>query len=211
MGVNITTVINHGLNKKEILDLPSKIDTWFEIENLIRSEIPKIISQEYVDENYSKLKRAYFDNGIGYAENESILDEKLLEMIWSRSEEDYYGAISTVSIVTYFADISINRKTIEVNLNPWNRYYLLQRAEMAKFIIRINRVIAKKLNQNKTLYFPDSMFPTQILNDFIYDGKTVEEIIEIGDTLFTKRPKEIEEGIDYYYFVDDFSDDLSKL
>lgn len=94
---------------------------------------------------------------------------------------------------------------------PWHRYSNLYDKDMARMILEINRTIARKLNQNKIVYYPDSSYPTSILDDYAKIGKSTELLIRIGDKLFTNRPNEIKEGIQFKYFVDDLSDDLSKL
>lgn len=211
MGVDLICVINHNFNKKELLELPSRIDNWSEIRNLLLNELPKTYSKKYIDENYSNLTKSYFKKDLSEVKTEFKLDENYLELVWSQWENNFEVALFALKIITYFAFIVVNRKTIIIEQMPWHKYSNLDDKDMAKMILELNRIIAKKLNQNKMVYFPDSAYPTSILNNFAYEGKTVEEIIEIGDSTFSYRPIEIEEGIQFKYFVDDLSDDLSNL
>lgn len=211
MGVDLLSVINHNFKKKELLDLPRKIDTWKEIQYLVLNELPKTYSKEYVDKEYSNVKKSYFNKDLAGVKIESIPNEDYFELVWNQWENNYDGAISTIHVITYFAFIAIKRKTIIIEQMPWHKYSNLDDKDMAKMILGINRIIAKKLNQSKIVYFPDSAYPTSILNNYANEGKTVEEIIEIGDLTFNDRPFAIKEGIQFKYFIDDLSDDLTNL
>jgi len=211
MGVDLKGVINHNLNTRELLKLPPKIDEWNEIEKIILEELPKTYSEEYIKENYSNLRSSYFNKDLAGVAIESIPDEKYFELVWKQWEENYDGALSTIQIITYFAFITVNRKTLIVEQMPWHKYSNLDDKDMAKMILKINRIIANKLDQKKIVYFPDSAYPTSILYNCANEGKTTEEIIEIGDMKFLNRPNPIKEGIQFKYFVDDLSDDLTNL
>ena len=211
MGADLKGVINHNLNTRELLKLPSKIDAWKEIEEIILEELPKTYSQEYVKEKYSNLRSSYFNKNLAGAAIESKPDEKYFELVWKQWEEDYDGALSSIHIITYFSFITVNRNTLIVEQMPWHKYSNLDDKDMAKMIFKINRIIANELDQNLIVYFPDSAYPTSILYNYANEGKTVEELIEIGDAKFLNRPVEIKEGIQFKYFVDDLSDDLTKL
>jgi len=197
MGVDLKAVINHNLNTGELLKLPSEIDAWKEIEEIILEELPKIYSQEYIKEKYSNLRSSYFNKDLGAVAIESMPDEKYFELVWKQWEENYNGALSRIQIITYFSFITVNRNTLIIEQMPWHKYSNLDDKDKAKMILKINRIIAQKISQNKIVYFPDSSYPTSILYNYANEGKTSEEIINIGDSKFRNRPSEIKEGIQW--------------
>ncbi len=107
--------------------------------------------------------------------------------------------------------IKLHKKTLIIEQIPWHKYSNLNDKEMAEMILSINRVIARKLGQDKIVYFPDSTYPTSCLYNFALAGKSVSEIIKIAEDKFPDRPIGITEGIKYKFFIDTLTDDLMNL
>jgi len=211
MGVDLIGVVNHKLNKSELIKLPSIMDTWNEINLIILTELRKTYTEKYVNEKYLNIESAYYNIDMGGVKTKSNPDENYFELVWNQWVENENAELLSIQIVTYFAFIKIRRQTIIIEQMPWHKYSNLDDKDMAKMILEINRVIANKLEQNKIVYFADSSYPTSMLYNHALEGKTVEQIIQIGDTNFTNRPKEINEGIKFKYFIDEMKDDLSNL
>ena len=211
MGVDLLSVFNHNISVEELSELPRRIDSWKEIEDLLLKELPKVYTQEYIDKQYSNLKNAYFRDHLEWRGIDSSPNEKYFATIQDHWENKSSVSFPTVYIETYFAFIGIRMNTITVKQTPWHKYSNLDDPDKARIIILLNRIIAEKFNQNKIVCFADSSYPTSILSNYVSDGKTVEQIIELGDLHFKNRPSQISEGIQYRYFVDNFSDDLTTL
>ena len=211
MGVDLIGVVNHRLSKEELRNFPSVVDTWSEIEDTIRKELPKTYSQEYIDKEYKRIKASYFDLNMHDIKSSTNPNAEYIEYVWNQWEEPNVKELPTIQVVSYFSNLKIGKNTIVIEQMPWHKYSNLDDKEMAGMILELNRIIARKLKQSRIIYFADSAYPTSILYEYALEGNTVEELIEIGDSEFSNRPTDLKEGIKFKYFVDAMDQDLSSL
>jgi hypothetical protein len=196
MGVDLTGIIGHNLTMKDVIGLPSIINSWPEL-------------NEFASKNKNRI--------IGKAEWDGFMNEEQLELIWRYYEEKRFPRRlrakmknSECVITCTFGRLSVNRRTI--CLTNWNhKYWTLRYPDEAKNILELNRLVAKKLGQNEILYCPDSSFPTSIIEDHAFSGKSYYELKELGIKHFGIPPKNIEDGRKYMFFFDDMSKDLDSL
>ncbi len=207
MGVDLTGIIAHNLNTKEILELPKRIDSWEEIKNIRQTGLKKEWTDEYVSEYYSNFKSARWNC-------EYEMNEKILELIWKDCDlgTNYSdGKIFDNTIDSYFAIIKVYEKTLLIEQMPWHKYGNLRNSDFAEAILKINRFIAKKLNQNKVLYCVDSGYPTQAINELALQGKIIGDLIKFSELEFGKPPKPIQEGMKFTYFIDNLDEEIEQL
>ena len=90
-------------------------------------------------------------------------------------------------------------------MNPLHLNYKALRGEReAKIgLVKIVRAIADLFGVDKVLYCADSLTKTAVLSDMAMDGKSLEEIIHIGQQKFGNPHTDFLRAIDETYFVDD--------
>jgi len=75
----------------------------------------------------------------------------------------------------------------------------------------MGRLFAKYLNTDKVLYIPDGYIKTAIIEDFVTDGLSIEDVIRNGIQKFGEPPKCISKGRKNYFFVDDIEFDVGEI
>ncbi|MDR2919649.1 MAG: hypothetical protein LBV72_09845 [Tannerella sp.] len=177
MGVDLHAAIGHKFSKSELLKLPELFD-----------QISKV----------TDLKSSW-----DYSE----MTEIDLENIWRDWELDTneYGDINFKNQVNCFwGNVDVWRNVLVIEHFPEHKYSNLANPVAAKKIIGTNRHIAKALGESKIVYFPDSTFPTSILDTKTQEGFTIDEIINYGIKEFGQPPENLVEGMKFMFFIDVF-------
>lgn len=196
MGVDLTGIIAHSLSKEEILALPGQIDQWEEVHHFFKS---------YSGDSYSQVK---WD---GY------MDEEQLELIWRYFETSDSDPALTNKLKNFdtvidctFGTLAIYRKTLLIT--HWNhKYSNLRNPETAKNILTLNRLIARRFNQEEIIYCADSGYPTQSIEHTALFGANFEEIKTYAFRHFGTPPFALEEARKYMFFMDRTETELGEM
>lgn len=187
MGVDLTGIIGHSLSKEEILALPGQIDQWEEVHRFFAS---------YSGDSYSQAK---WD---GY------MDEEQLELIWRSFETPEMDQTSTSKLMNVdsvidctFGTLAIYRKTLLITHRN-HKYSNLRNPDTTKNILILNRLIAKRFNQQEIIYCADSGYPTQSIEHTALFGADFAEIKAHAFTHFGIPPLGLEEARKYMFFID---------
>lgn len=196
MGVDLVGIIGHSLTKKEIIELPKKIDKWYDVNEFFSS--------------YKKrpLRKAKWDG---------IINEEELELIWQYFESNDFSKELLKKMENFdsvidcsFGTLSIYRRTILIT--HWNhKYSNLRYPESAKNILTLNRIIARHFNMEEILYCPDSGFPTQTIQDKALSGLSFKKLKEYGINKFRLPPKHINEARKYMFFIDNINSEFGEI
>lgn len=197
MGVDISVIIAHNLSIDEVLDLPSKINSWLDV-------------RQFADEFHHKIGRIHVDpNDAECAFWDVEVDEMNPEIIahvwdyWASTEDDTnFPEVMVLNITTAFGWLKVNRKT--VCICPYeHKFANLLVEEMREYLFEIMRLIARHLDSNSILYAPDSAFPQEYLEEMSFMGYSLEEIIAEGNRRFGKPNKVFDPENHGYYFIDE--------
>lgn len=200
MGVDITAIIGHRLSMEEILQLPSIISTW---------------------ENVNQLAYTFHAGNPAYplpekdtpsadwdVEIEAIDEATLLAVwdFWASPEDDpNVPTPLTIDIDTCFGWLKVNRQTICIC--PFeHKFANLYEAETANYLFQLMRMIAQHLGAKEIVYAPDSAFPESFLEEMSFMGRSIEEIMKLGNEKFGEAVLEEEVPLDKHYFVDIFGE-----
>lgn len=196
MGTDIYGIIKHNLTAKQAISLPAEIETWQEIKELKK------------DDKYMLSKQAKYDG-------REVLDEKYIVELWNCFEKEepmpqnLYGYSNIIDC--FLGWIKVYRNTVVITQFPHHKYGNMHYPSVAKKIIEINRIIAKKLKSNEIVYCPDSAFPTSIIEEYAREGKTIEEIKTFAIERFGEPPKGIDEGRKYMFFIDNINEEIGEI
>mgnify|MGYP000891914084 CR=1 FL=1 len=196
MGVDLTGIIGHSLSKEEILALPEQIDQWEEVHHFFKS---------YNGDSYSQ------------AEWDGYMDEEQLELIWRYFETSDSDHALTSKLKNFdsvidctFGTLAVYRKTILIT--HWNhKYSNLRNPDTAKSILTLNRLIARRFNQEEIIYCADSGYPTQSIEHTALFGADFAEIKTHAFSQFGTPPVEIEEARKYMFFIDRTDTELEEM
>lgn len=133
---------------------------------------------------------------------------ELINKIWNEnliSDDDYYFELET-----FFGGIHLRRFTAEIFYLPEHKYANLFCESHRNFILESNREIAKYLNQETIIYFPDSTFETSIISDWISQAKTFDEISTLAIQQFGVPPTNLELGIKNRFFLDNIHQSIQQ-
>lgn len=191
MSVDVKAIIGHKMSLRELVQFPQKIDSW-------ASEIADLKQETPYP---SKWDCAYQMDGF-------ILSSILKD--WERNTNYVAEKFCDNKISCFFGWIDVYRNTLVVTLSE-HRYTNLCVPETAKLIIKINRIIAKNLEQSKIVYIADGSYPTGCLYDYAQIGNSIEIIIDKGIASFGMPPSPLSEGFEYMFFIDDVTTDIGEL
>jgi len=198
MGVDLIACIEHKFTSKELLLLPERLDELNELKAL------KFSSGDPYNQQAAKSK---------YAGNQSMTSE-ILEKIWLEWESKSQHASQYVfdnQINSFIGTIDIWRNTLCIQHFPEHKYSNLEDPEKARIILECNRMMARLTGAGKVVYFTDSAFPTSLLLDKVVEGYKIEEIINYGKKEFGVPPLDLNNAMQFMFYIDDFSQDLSTL
>jgi hypothetical protein len=207
MGVDLGAIMEHKLTPKQIIEMPSIIDTWTEIRQLKKAH--EDASYNYGERFEKQLKsNCKWMDGI-------VPTEETLEIIWSFYESTRQGGCAVSSfrncLDTFFGDIRFFRKVAIVTHSPEHKFANLRYPDIAQNMLEVNRAIAEKFNANKIVYATDCGFVTEEVYHQASNGLSLDEHIENMNKQFFVPPKDLREAISLSYFIDDFSTDISNL
>lgn len=143
------------------------------------------------------------------------MDEEQIELIWQyyESQEQEMPAdlrLLDARIICSFGMLDVFRKTIQ--LTHWDHKYAnLCDPIKAKNILTLNRLIARRFGQEEMLYFPDSSFPTSMIDDKVLEGHQLKDIKAFSIKEFGHPPHEWKEAFRYMFFIDHFDRDFGEL
>ena len=202
MGVDIFSVFSHNLSIDQALNFPKLIDSWKDIKKL-KQELKSV---HEIDHNYAKTAK-------WMAEKE--INNSALSTLWDAYESgNAFGpkvaGIDNI-IECFLGWFRIYRHSIRIVHWPEHKYANIFDPKTAVKIFTINRAIAKKFNASQILYYPDSGIPTAWLDDYISEGKTVDEVIRIGIELFGMPPSNLDDGRNYMFFIDNINNEIESL
>ena len=190
MGMDLIAIIGHKLTSSKILDIPKRIDDSKGILEVFRSDKPT-----------GKIR-------ISKWEGPFPMTAKNIDLIWEglRTNQDLQGdGFNYYSdLDTYFGDLAIYEKTITVSPNPEHKYGNLEIPDACEYIIKLNREIAKLFNANQIVYCADSYVSTGVLDEKGREGWSINEIINFGINKFGEPPKEMNQAVHNYFFIDSF-------
>jgi hypothetical protein len=196
MGTDIYGIIKHNLTPKQVINLPKEIDTWQEIKRIKKKD------------KYMLSKLAKYDG-------KELITEKSIVELWDCFEKeepmppnlyDYSNIIDC-----FIGWVKVYRKTVVINQFPEHKYGNMHYPNVAKKVIEINRIIAKKLGSDEIVYCPDSAFPTAIIEEYAREGKSIEEIKMFAIGRFGEPPKGIDEGRKYMFFIDNINEEIGEI
>ena len=202
MGVDLKCIFENNLSNKEIVNLPQRLDSWKEIRNIRKnhySNFPNILSKQICIE-------AKWDS-------DTEIDEKVLSNIfhsWENPLSTYEHTLKN-KIQFFIGQLRIYKNVLVLDYSPEHKYGNIHDKDIATQILNLNRIIAKKLGSIKILYCPDSNFPTAQIYYKAQVGYTVEEAISFGKSKFGNPPEEINDGMKFMFFIDDFEKKIDNL
>lgn len=197
MGVDLWGIIGHSYTKKQLLELPKKMQAWEEI-------------------------YTYYNNRSGHSPSYGVswdgaTTEEDLERIWQYQEGKSAEELSLEeldeldpSIGCNFGDLYVYRNTFAVAHN-WYRYNNLCDPWRGTTILWINRMLAQQLGASEVLYCPDSGYPTQMIGDLASMGWDYNSLKNYGLQEFGTPPKGVNEGRKYHFFIDPIHEPLEEL
>ena len=202
MGVDLLCIFEHKLSKKDLVNLPSIIDSW--------SSIRKERKSHYSNFPDSLKKQTKID---AFWDADIEITEKILEEIfesWKTNNSTYQHSLKN-RIDCFLGFVKVYENSIIVEYSPEHKYANLHDKDISSQILKLNRLIANKLNSDKILYCPDSSFPTAQIYYKIQEGMTVDDAIEFGENKFQKPPEQINEGMKFMFFIDDLKKNIDSL
>ena len=190
MGMDFKMVIGHKMTRDEIIEFP-KSNIWFEVEHFFKEKMDYSPEDKYVKWTLEP-------------------SQKKLESYWQAWIDDTLQ--ETIEIDTYFGKIRVYEKTMILSFyTVWWSYGFFEQSKNTKNIIEMGRLFAKYLNTNKVLYIPDGYIKTAIIEDFVTDGLSIEDVIRNGIQKFGVPPKGLSKGRKNYFFVDDIELDVGEI
>ena len=190
MGMDFSAIIGHKLTSLKALEVPRLIDESKEIFNIVSRD------KEGINKRKSKWQGPF------------QMTEKNIYLIWEKLRNfegtpiegyNYYSDLNT-----YFADIAIYENTITVSPNPEHKYGNLIIPDACEYIIKLNREIARLFNSSHIVYCAVGYLSTGILDEKAREGWSIENIIKFGIDKFGNPPKEFNEAVHNYFFIDSF-------
>ena len=198
MGMDLVAIIEHNKTPKELLRIPQTLANANSVIDLFLNQHPHdTISQ-------TKWRGPY-----------KMTAENLIK-IWEMEENDQEpheidGFNYDTDITSFFGSIRVNKHTINISPFPEHKYRNLSNPRSSKYVFTLYRQIAILFNTKKIIYCVDSYCESSILEEKSREGWKIEKIIELGNKLFGKPPKEINEAIANLYFIDEFDILLEQL
>ncbi len=200
MGMDLVAIIDHNRNAQELLQLPELICS--------SKELKKLFCEQHNCE-IRELKTCQWKGSFP-------MTKINIETIWIHLKNEidlelnkpmnYYTEIDT-----YFGNISVYEKTINISPFPEHKYRNLRNLLTSKYIFKLNRIIASLLGSNQIVYCCDSYYYPEIIESKSMDGWNNESIIKFGNKLFGQPPSEINEAVENLYFIDNFDIKLDEL
>lgn len=204
MGVYVYAVFRHNMSKKEILDLPAKMDAWGDIKAFVER------SKNYLDlEPYAR------DRPLRKSEWDAAISEDLLERIWvyreNRGKNCMPIYIGINDLHTFFGTMTICRHTVMICQDPHGKYSNLQDPETARYIFELNRRIVKRFAETELFYCIDSAFRQSEIYYEARWGKSLDALTKFADDNYGPVLKDLNLGIRKGFFLDDSRQEIGTL
>lgn len=205
--MDYSAILENRFSKDEILCLPNLIDESQILRNLYSSRYQDLI--DYNPEHFNK-KTDWSEKG------NRIMTESNLERIWNHLScdtqiENIDDFCLDTNLDTYFGWMSIYKNTITLTLHTVHKYKSLRNPNSSNYIFQFIREIAKLLKSRKIVYCCSGYFHPSIIDEKAMMGWQLSEIIDYGNKIYGKPPKELNAAIENLYFIDEFDLNLEQL
>lgn len=196
MGIDLYGIIGHSYTKKQLLELPTKMQNW--------KEIYDYYSQRSDHSSYDPI-------WLGARTEEDL--ERVWQYQEGKSAEEFsFDDLEELEpeISCNFGELYVYRKSFIV-VHNWEKYKNLRDSFRGTTILWINRMLAQQLGASEVLYCPDSGYPTQVIGDLTALGWDYNSIKNYGLQEFGTPPRGGEEGRKYSFFIDYIHEPLEDL
>lgn len=195
MGIDLCSLIGHSLTPDEVKLFPSVVDSWDEVKQAyIENSYGQTDRNGTVNDSLTKVNIPSFWNKYDLS-----IDEQISKNWLEVTDDDNFR----VKLETYFGFIYIYRHTLDVEFSPEHKYANLFTESSRNYILRFNRLIAKRMSQNFVVYCPDSGHRTEQIKDWAaYSGHTIEDVLTLATNEFGKPPNDLVGGIINMFFID---------
>ncbi len=156
MGVDIVTITGHKLEAKAITQLPKVIDSWVELRSIDISNGCFADARWERDFTEEALLASWSSQEMPYNEN------------WLYDEDNFH---SIFYLNTYFGSLAFNRKTVRISYFPQHKYDNLFYPAICRQVLLFSRMLAKRFEQDKIVYYVDSSYPTARIETEAIEGK----------------------------------------
>ena len=205
--MDFVAIVENKYSISEMLNIPSIIDNHKILKKLYKEK-----HKEKIENNPEHLQ----NKSVWDSENDRIMNEFNLERIWNHLREDTIvenldGLCYDTMINTFFGRLYIYEKSISIKLFPEHKYGNLRNPKSSKYVFEFIRELAKLFNTDRIVYCCDGYYIPSILEEKFMMGRTMKDVIEYGNSVFGKPPKELNEAIENLYFIDEFDLNLNEL
>lgn len=205
--MDYSAILENKFTKAELLCIPKLID-----ENQILRSLYLSRNQEFIENDPE-----HFNRKTDWSEKGNrIMNESNLERIWNHLRNDTQienieHLCFDTSLDTYFGWMRIYENTITLTLHTSHKYRSLRNPYSSKYIFQFIREVAKLLKSRKIVYCCNGYFHPSIIDEKAMMGWKLGKIIEYGNKIYGKPPKELNAAIENLYFIDEFDLNLEEL